>query len=323
MRSSLETRLGIFFALAIVALLLLMELAGGLDFFHQGKYLRARFTSIQELKRGDPVKMAGVEIGTVEKIALADEQVEVTMKIAQDARVRTDSRATVRFLGLLGQNYVSVSFGSATSPVAESGAEIQTDQQADFSTVMAKLDSAAAAAAGFATNFNLGNINELLGPLTDFFKQNSPRISGILTNVQSVSAEIASGKGTVGRLIYEDTLYTSTLSAVTNLDSTVTQANDLVTQAKTTLNQITEGQGTIGKLAKDDTLYREATAALTNLREILEKINQGKGSVGPLVNDPSLYRNARLTLQKVEKATESLEDQGPLSVLGTAASSLF
>ena len=59
-----------------------------------------------------------------------------------------------------------------------------------------------------------------------------------------------------------------------------------------------------------------------NLREILQKINQGKGAVGNLVNDPALINDARLTLQKLDKATESLEDQGPLSVIGILASPL-
>jgi phospholipid/cholesterol/gamma-HCH transport system substrate-binding protein len=62
---------------------------------------------------------------------------------------------------------------------------------------------------------------------------------------------------------------------------------------------------------------------MTNLKEILQKINQGQGSVGKLVNDESFYKNAKLSLQKLDKATEGLEDQGPLSVLGIAVNSLF
>jgi phospholipid/cholesterol/gamma-HCH transport system substrate-binding protein len=62
---------------------------------------------------------------------------------------------------------------------------------------------------------------------------------------------------------------------------------------------------------------------MTNLKEILEKINQGNGTVGKLVNDQEFYKNAKLTLQKVDKATEGLEDQGPLSVIGILANGLF
>ena len=105
---------------------------------------------------------------------------------------------------------------------------------------------------------------------------------------------------------------------------------DAATEAKLTLadarrivDQANAGQGTIGKLLKDDTLYHQTTLALTNMNEILGKINQGKGSVGMLINDQEFYRNAKLTLQKVDTATEGLEDQGPLSVLGIVVGKLF
>jgi phospholipid/cholesterol/gamma-HCH transport system substrate-binding protein len=55
----------------------------------------------------------------------------------------------------------------------------------------------------------------------------------------------------------------------------------------------------------------------------MQKINRGEGSVGKLVNDESLLKNIKMSLQKLDKATESLEDTGPLSVLGTAVNSLF
>ena len=88
-------------------------------------------------------------------------------------------------------------------------------------------------------------------------------------------------------------------------------------------DNINSGQGTIGKLFKDETLYRDTTASMTNLREIFEKINKGQGSVGKLVNDEGLYKNAQLTLQKLDKATEGLEDQGPLTVMGIIVGNLF
>jgi phospholipid/cholesterol/gamma-HCH transport system substrate-binding protein len=96
-----------------------------------------------------------------------------------------------------------------------------------------------------------------------------------------------------------------------------------VAKAQGIIDQVNAGQGTIGKLVKDDTLYRETTSSMSNLKEILQKINQGQGSVGRLVNDQEFYKNAKLSLQKIDKATEGLEDQGPLSVVGTMVNSLF
>src|ERR1700683_395894 len=70
MKDSVESRLGLFFAFAIIALLIILEFAGGLDFVKPHYLLHALFKNVQELKTGDFVKMAGVQIGRVEGIAL-------------------------------------------------------------------------------------------------------------------------------------------------------------------------------------------------------------------------------------------------------------
>src|SRR5262245_10815230 len=116
MKGSLETRLGIFVALAFIAAVVLFELAGGVDWFRRGVHVVARFDSVLELRPGAPVKMGGVEIGEVKHLDLTNNRVAVSLKIRQSAHVRTDSKATVRFAGLLGQNYVSLSFGSSGAP---------------------------------------------------------------------------------------------------------------------------------------------------------------------------------------------------------------
>lgn len=330
MRNTLETRLGIFFALALLAAVVILELAGTRMFFGQGITVRAQFDSIQELKEGDPVKMAGVEVGSIQKIQLADKKVEVVLNIERKAPVKTDSKASIKFVGLMGQNYVSLSFGSGDAPKVDPGALLETEEQADLNSLMVRLQNVAEGVEGLTKNFSGENFSNLLGPFTDFLKENNPRLSAILANLQTISGRIVDGQGSVGRMINEDTLYVSALNTVSNLDTSVSNFRPLFDDLKLTLDQargvvdqVNQGQGTLGKLVKDEALYRETTTAMTNLREILEKINQGQGSVGQLVNDPAFLNNAKLTLQKVEKATESLEDQGPLSVVGTAVGKLF
>jgi phospholipid/cholesterol/gamma-HCH transport system substrate-binding protein len=330
MKTNLETRLGLFFALALIAGVVILELAGTRDLFNKGYPVRARFDNIQELKEGDPVKMAGVEVGHVQRIALAENKVEVVLNVKREASVRTDSKASIKFVGLMGQNYISLTFGSTDAPRASANALLETEEQADLNSLMVKLQNVAEGVEGLTQNFSGENFSNLLGPFTEFIKENSPRLSAILGNLQTISTRIAQGEGTVGRMINDDTLYFSALNTVSNLNTTVADARPLFDELKLTLDQarsvvtqVNEGQGTIGKLIKDESLYRETTTAMTNLREILQKINQGQGSVGQLVNDPGFINNAKLTLQKVEKATEGLEDQGPLSVLGIAVNSLF
>ena len=72
MRNSLETKLGIFVVLTIFAAVFIIEVLGSADMFTRGYHVTALFDTAQDLKVGDHVKMAGVQIGRVEKISLAE-----------------------------------------------------------------------------------------------------------------------------------------------------------------------------------------------------------------------------------------------------------
>ncbi|MEY2467104.1 MAG: phospholipid/cholesterol/gamma-HCH transport system substrate-binding protein [Verrucomicrobiota bacterium] len=323
MKNSLETRLGIFVALAVIATVLIIEMVGGVERFTRGKHLSARFDNVQELKVGDRVKMAGVEVGRVEKIQLEDGKVKVTLKIRKDTGIKVNSVATVKFTGLMGQNFVAVDFGTPDAQIADEGAVLNTAEQPDLSSIMTKLDNVATGVENITKTFSGDQINNLLGPFTDFLKANQEPLTASIANIRNISSQISRGEGTVGRLIMEDTLYNSALTTVSNLQFATDDIKLTLADARKVVEQVNSGQGTLGKLVKDEKLYNETTDFMTNMKEISQKINQGQGSVGKLINDQEFYKNAKLTLQKLDKATEGLEDQGPLSVLGIAVNSLF
>lgn len=318
MKNSLETRLGIFVVLVIFAAVFIVEILGGLQLFRGGYHVRAQFDSAQDLKVGSSVKMAGVEIGRVENIGLdaTNNKVTVTMKLHPDAVVRTDSKAAIKFTGLMGQYFVSIDFGSPTAPQIENNGILQAQEQPDFNAIMVKLDNATTGMENLFKSFSGEKLDNLVGPLMDFFKQNNSHIGGAISNIENITAQISSGQGTVGKLIYDQTLYDSAMVTVTNLQDTVVSARAIMAG-------ITNGQGTIGKLITDDTLYTATTASMTNLNQILQRINQGQGSVGKLVNDQEFYKNAKLSLQKLDKMADSLEDQGPISVIGLMVGNLL
>ena len=230
----------------------------------------------------------------------------------------------------LGQNFVAVDFGSPDSPPATANTTLTAIEQPDLSSIMAKLDNVAGDIQGLTKSFSPDNLAPLFGPITDFMKNNSTNLTGILSNTREVTEQVANGRGSIGKMLYDETLYNTALSAVsglqsgtTELKSTVLEAKAMMTNANAVILKISSGEGTLGKLAKDDALYREGVLAMSNLREILEKMNKGQGTVGKLINDDSFYKNAKVSLQKLDKATEGLEDQGPLSILGIAVQTLF
>jgi len=352
MKNSLETRLGLFFALTLLAAVFVFEMAGGMDYFHRGDHLRARFQTVQELKVGDPVKVAGVPVGKVEKIGFApdEDRVEVIMRINKGVVIKTDAKATVKFAGLMGQNFISISLGTAKTAFAD-GQLIQTTEQPDLSVLMAKLESVATGVENVTKSFSGDSIQNILGPFTDFMKQNQTRLAAIIGNVQLISQKINEGQGTVGKLVNDDELYKTALSTVKKLNDTaddvksmagqakgladdakallgdaklaIGDARGALSEAKIVVSDMNQGKGTIGKLLKDDQLHKDASAFMANLREVSEKINKGQGTVGKLINDESFLKNAKMTLQKLDKATEELEDQGPLTVLTSVVGKLF
>jgi phospholipid/cholesterol/gamma-HCH transport system substrate-binding protein len=162
----------------------------------------------------------------------------------------------------------------------------------------------------------------LFGPLGDFFKSHRDELAMTIANITNITGQIASGQGTVGKLIYEDSLYASALTTVSNLQTAGASAEDLIASVKLAVTNAEAGQGTLGKLLTDDKLYNATTSSMTNLNEILMKVNHGTGTVSKLVNEPEFYQNAKLSLQKLDKAADGLEDQGPLSVIGILASPL-
>jgi phospholipid/cholesterol/gamma-HCH transport system substrate-binding protein len=331
MRNTLETRLGMFVGLALIAAFVILETVGGLELFKPGYRVSALFDTVHELTAGAPVKMAGVPIGRVKAIGFATNKVIVTMKLNRDAVVKTDSQATVKFTGLMGQNFVAIGFGTETAPRALDGTILTAGEQPDFSTLMAKLENVADGVDRLTSSFTGVKIDKILGPLMGFMEDNRAPLTTTISNLAAVSteikAQIASGQGTVGKLLKDDALHNTALATISNLNQTVSTTSDelrqTVADARKIVNQINAGEGTVGKLVKDDSLYRETTNSMTNIREILQKVNQGQGTVGKIINDPALYKNANFTLQKVDKATESLEDQGVLSVLGIVVGKLF
>jgi phospholipid/cholesterol/gamma-HCH transport system substrate-binding protein len=322
MKNSLETKLGIFVFMAILAGWAIVETLGGTDWFHHGYHVTARFNTVQDLKPGDRVKMAGVEIGRVEDIQLSDSKVTVKMKLRDDGMVKTDSKASIKFTGLMGQNFVGIDFGSENGTPAKDGTELSSFEQPDLSAVMSKLDSAVDGIQSMTKTFASDDIHNLFGPLGDFFKSHKDELAMTIANITNITGQIASGQGTVGRLIYEDSLYASALMTVSNLQTAGASAQDLIASVKLVVTNAQAGQGTLGKLLTDDKLYYATTSSMTNLNEILMKINKGNGTIAKLVNEPEFYQNAKLSLQKLDKAADGLEDQGPLSVIGILASPL-
>ena len=89
---------------------------------------------------------------------------------------------------------------------------------------------------------------------------------------------IQSGQGSIGKIIYDPSLFD--------------RANSAVTQLQQIMTQINSPHGTIGKLLNSDELYNKANATIDNVNKIIDEVNSGQGTIGKFLKDPSLYDNA-------------------------------
>ena len=324
-KTKLEVRLGIFFLLILLVAVVMMELIGGLAPLKSGVLIQTKFKNVLDLKTGDPVKVAGVNVGNVSSIKLKEGGVLVSMKIKKNTGITTDSIATIKFLGMMGQNYVSIDFADRGEPVQD-GAMLLSQEQQDLSMLMNKLDGVIGGIDELTRNFSSDSLSSMISPFTDFIKENQDSLSSIgpiLLNVENITAAISGGKGSIGKMMMEGEMYSSAMNTLGNLELTMDDARAIASQAKWMMTDVQQGRGSVGKLLSDEAVYVEMRDSLTHLREILQKVNSGEGTAGRIVNAPALYKNAKLTMQKLDKATEGLEDQGPISVIGIAAGSLF
>ena len=119
-----ELKIGIVTAFAIImAMTLIFLLSGEGGFFWERYSVKTLFPNAAGLKPGAPVRLAGVEVGSVAEVDLAGNQVEVVMEINRtyQPQVTTASRASLGSVSLLGESAVDITASSSGTPVPEWG----------------------------------------------------------------------------------------------------------------------------------------------------------------------------------------------------------
>lgn len=112
-----------------------MEVLGGDNYV-----LTARFSSVSGLKTNAQVEMAGVQIGTVDRITLDKEtfQAVVRLKIRTDIPISEDAIASVKTSGLIGDKFIMISPGGSSVKLKDGGKIVETESSIDIEAMMAK-----------------------------------------------------------------------------------------------------------------------------------------------------------------------------------------
>lgn len=259
--------------LGIVALffvtLLIFLLTGGISWFQKTVPLHVYVSDAAGLTEGSPVRINGIPAGKVTGVRLSGETdpariIRVNFDVDGDMlrQIPKDSVASISSDNLLGSTkFLQIDKGKSQEHV-EPGTAMRSANTQEFQQLVQQgfgvLDSAQA----------------------------------ILQKIEDVINQIQVGKGTIGKLLVDESLYNSLLQTVTQ-----------VQQLATTLNSRT---GTIGRLVNDPTLYNQAEQIIQRLDAITQDLQQGQGSAGLFLKDPKLYNNLNHSIDQINTMLDNL-----------------
>jgi phospholipid/cholesterol/gamma-HCH transport system substrate-binding protein len=138
-RSRVNIVVGIFVILGIVALGYLSIQLGRVSFLGgRGYAVTVDFPSVGGLKAGSAVEIAGVEIGRVESIGLADYQARVTLRVQSGIKLQEDAIASIKTKGLIGEKYIRISPGGSDKIIPPNGRIREVEAPVDFEELLSK-----------------------------------------------------------------------------------------------------------------------------------------------------------------------------------------
>jgi len=356
MALSVEKKVGMFFVLGLLILGVLLEVGEKWNPFERNNSYKTFLTTVTGLKVGDPVRLAGVDVGRITKIVILNDRIEIDFDVKPGTRIKTDTVAGLRLTNLLGGQFLGLSFGSPNAPLLPSGGTVAGKDVANIDVIVDNVSDLAKDLKVLVTGLNknqeevmtkisgilddnrgnlkdtLANLNSITGKLdrgegslalllNDKSLYNDA--SSAMASLKGVAGKLERGEGTLGKLVNDDTMYRDASAVVADLKVGVKDLNASMGNVKDITAKINRGEGTLGKLVQDEALYTDLHKATKDIGEIAQKINSGQGTIGKLVNEDSLYRDTTATLKKAERAMEGLGDTGPISVLGSIIGTLF
>lgn len=138
--SRTDILVGIFVLAGLLCLGYLAIKLGKLEVFGSSGYVvTADFPSVAGLKAGDPVEIAGVRIGRVEAIKLADDRARLELRLQDGVKLQEDVIASVRARGLIGDKFVLIAPGASDKIIAAGGKIRETDSPPDITDLIGKV----------------------------------------------------------------------------------------------------------------------------------------------------------------------------------------
>lgn len=140
-KGTLETTVGVFVLIGILCTVYLAIRLGKMELIGSNYYyLEARFSSVAGLAQGGRVEIAGVQVGSVDKISIDPQRMQAvtSLKIRKDIVLAEDSKAAIKTSGIIGDKYVLLTPGGSDDNLADGGRIYDTIAPLDIEELISK-----------------------------------------------------------------------------------------------------------------------------------------------------------------------------------------
>lgn len=298
-------------AMVIVAVLVFL-ITGNNNPFASKSIIYTYLNDAAALTQGAPVNLNGIPIGKVKNIELSGSKdplrvIRVDIELATEdlKRIPVDSITKISAANLLGTKFINITIGKSAVPV-KPGQELPSLNTAEFEDVVQQGYSILASLQKTVDQINtiVGQIENGKGSIGKLLVDETlyNRVLAVVDSVQKLAGALNSDKGTIGRLIYDPDLYNQVKGSLNRVDAM--------------LQDIQAGQGTAGKLLKDPALYNDTQKTIDDLHTLVKNLNAGKGTAGKLLNSDELHQQLLVTISKLDGVIDKMNSgQGTVGQL--------
>ena len=289
-----ELKIGLLTITAIViAAVLVVSLTGAKGWFWQRYTLKTRFANVAGLAKGSPVRVAGVQVGSVKDIQFSGEQLDVVFDVNKDVRERITDKS-IAFLGsvsLLGSSAVDITPMTSGTPIPEYGYVPQGHAKGQFADIAEQASGTIDEVTGLVRDLRQGKgsagkliaDDRLYNELQEF-----------VATAGQMTREIQQGRGTVGKLLKDP-------KAAQSLEASMKNIEDMT-------RKLNAGEGSLGKLLKDEEFSKSLTGATANLKQVTDRLNRGEGTAGKLLTDDSLFKRLNSVTERFDGLVTKLNE---------------
>lgn len=283
------------FVLLAVALLFLVIVFNKQTMRHfQKKFeLHAYVHNAQGISTDTPVIVSGLDVGSVSKLGItSDNRIAITMQILERFHklIRTDSRAGLSKLSVLGNTAIEITAGSPDKPPIPDDATLILEEPLSVDQILAQVAPV------------LDNVKAILARVDQISAQINPKQVGqivqnlatVSANLKSVSTQMANGHGAIGKLLYDQRTADNLGNAIQSLNVSLKKLQPLVSNASSASADLPELVSS-GKL-------------------LVNKLNTTVGGVNSQMQSlPAMVLQTRQVLDDTDRTLRALENTWPIS----------